>query len=124
MTLMDKEDERALLYEFFWTGNRLDNIKEVANDIMWDLEYDAQGRLVHEFTRMGSFDNAFEYDSKGRLSKAIRSVRADNEGHYDKNVIEYTYDGDKLKKTVEYFYPYGKVIFNETTSDFDIEYLD
>ena len=118
MTFMDKVDERAVDYEFFWTGNRLDNIKEVANDAMWDLEYDAQGRLVHESTRIGSFDNTYEYDSKGRLSKSIKLVRADEEGHYNRTVSDYTYDGDKLKKTVEHDYIYGIEGVSTMVSDY------
>lgn len=108
MTLTDKTDERALEHEFYWTGNRLDSVKNLYTNIIWDLEYDAQGRLAHEATRLGSSDCTFEYDSKGRLSKTIESVRADEEGHYDKTVTDYIYDGDKLKKTVEHIYVYSQ----------------
>jgi YD repeat-containing protein len=72
MTLTDKTDERALEHEFYWTGNRLDSAKDVVTDTTWEMEYDEQGRLVHEYTRLGSFDCTYEYDNKGRLSKTPR----------------------------------------------------
>ena len=118
MTIMDKVNERALDREFFWTGNRLDSAKDVVTDLLWYMEYDAQGRLVHEYTRLGSFDCTYEYDSKGRLSKSIESVLYDEEGNYDRHFTEYTYDGDKLKKTVECSYLYGDEVDSTVESEY------
>ena len=118
MTVMDKVNERALDREFFWTGNRLDSAKDVVTDTTWEMEYDEQGRLVHEYTRLGSFDCTYEYDNKGRLSKTMRFVLYDEEGYYDRYFAEYTYDGDKLKKTVERNYLYGDEVVNIEESEY------
>ena len=118
MTLMDREDERALEKEFFWTGNRLDSAKDVKTDVTWCMEYDGQGRLVSEYTLTGSFKNTYEYDSEGRLSKAFLAVLFDEEGNYDRYIVEYTYDGDKLKKTVEYNYLHSNEIENTQVSEY------
>ena len=118
MTIMDREDERALEREFFWTGNRLDCVNDVKTDVTWYMEYDGQGRLVSEYTPSGSFKNTYEYDSEGRLSKAFLSVLFDEEGNYDDYIVEYTYDGDKLKKTVEINYLHSNEIDNTQVSEY------
>ena len=104
MTILDSEDERALRYEFFWTDNRLDSIKsyigESTYNTTYDMEYDEQGRLVHDSSRGGKYDYVFEYDSKGRLSKMTYAILWD-EGLYNRYVTSYIYEGDKLSKSIE-----------------------
>ena len=118
MTIIDKVNEKAVFKEFFWTSNRLDSVNDVLTETLWCMEYDAQGRLVHEYTRLGSFDCTYEYDSKGRLSKSIESVLYDEEGNYDRHFVAYTYDGDKLKKTVECSYLYGDEVDSTVESEY------
>ena len=78
VTIREIENERALSYEFFWTGNRLDSINFYSGDptynVTYDMEYDEQGRLVHDSSRGGKYDYVFEYDSKGRLSKMYYAI--------------------------------------------------
>ena len=104
VTILESEDERALRYEFFWTGNRLDSINfysgDPTNDATYDMEYDEQGRLVHDSSRAGNYDYVFEYDSKGRLSKMYYAIRWDGE-IYNRYVTSYFYEGDKLSKSIE-----------------------
>ena len=104
VTIREIENERALSYEFFWTGNRLDSIKSYPGDptynVTYDMEYDEQGRLVHDFSRGGNYDYVFEYDSKGRLSKMYYAIRWDGE-IYNRYVTSYIYEGDKLSKSIE-----------------------
>jgi len=102
ITVIDRVDERALVDEYFWTGNRLDSIIEVTNNVIWDLEYDEQGRLVHQVSRFGNDDYTYEYDSKGRLSKSFRSILYDEDGRFNRVVTEYIYNGDKLSKAVKH----------------------
>ena len=104
VTIREIENERALSYEFFWTGNRLDSINFYSGDptynVTYDMEYDEQGRLVHDSSRGGKYDYVFEYDSKGRLSKMYYAILWD-EGLYNRYVTSYIYEGDKLIKSIE-----------------------
>lgn len=104
VTIREVENERALSYEFFWTGNRLDSIKSYPGNptynATYDMEYDEQGRLVHDSSRAGNYDYVFEYDSKGRLSKMYYAILWD-EGIYNRYVTSYIYEGDKLIKSIE-----------------------
>ena len=104
VTIREIENERALSYEFFWTGNRLDSIKSYPGDptynVTYDMEYDEQGRLVHDSSRGGNYDYVFEYDSKGRLSKMYFAILWDK-GIYNRYVTSYIYEGDKLSKSIE-----------------------
>ena len=104
VTIREIENERALSYEFFWTGNRLDSINfysgDPTYDETYDMEYDEQGRLVHDFSRGGNYDYVFEYDSKGRLSKMYFAILWDK-GIYNRYVTSYIYEGDKLSKSIE-----------------------
>jgi YD repeat-containing protein len=111
VTIREIENERALSYEFFWTGNRLDSIKSYPGDptynVTYDMEYDEQGRLVHDFSRGGNYDYVFEYDSKGRLSKMYFAILWDK-GIYSRYVTSYIYEGDKLIKSIEEGSVYNK----------------
>ncbi len=104
VTIREVENERALKYEFFWTGNRLDSIKSYPGNptynVTYDMEYDEQGRLVHDSSRGGNYDYVFEYDSKGRLSKMYFAILWDK-GIYSRYVTSYIYEGDKLIKSIE-----------------------
>ena len=104
VTIMDREDERDLKYGFFWTGNRLDSIVAYAGDPKYNttyvMEYDEQGRLIHEYSTGGSYDWKFEYDSKGRLFKMHYAILWD-EGIYNRYVTSYIYEGDKVTKTIK-----------------------
>jgi YD repeat-containing protein len=104
VTIREIENERALSYEFFWTGNRLDSINFYSGDptynVTYDMEYDEQGRLVHDSSRGGKYDYVFEYDSKGRLSKMYYAILWDGE-IYNRYVTSYIYEGDKLIKSIE-----------------------
>ena len=104
VTIREIENERALSYEFFWTGNRLDSIKSYPGNptynVTYDMEYDEQGRLVHDSSRGGNYDYVFEYDSKGRLSKMYFAILWDK-GIYSRYVTSYIYEGDKLIKSIE-----------------------
>ena len=63
VTIREIENERALSYEFFWTGNRLDSIKSYPGDptynVTYDMEYDEQGRLK------SYVETGYNTDSKG-----------------------------------------------------------
>ena len=104
ITVSESESERTLKYEFFWTGNRLESIKEYAgdpqNDILFVMEYDEQGRLIHDYSTGGKYDRKFEYDSKGRLSKMHYAILWD-EGIYNRYITSYIYEGDKVTKTIK-----------------------
>ena len=104
VTIREIENERALSYEFFWTGNRLDSIKSYPGNptynVTYDMEYDEQGRLVHDSSRGGNYDYVFEYDSEGRLSKTYYAVLWDGE-IFNRYVTSFIYEGDKLSKSVE-----------------------
>lgn len=104
VTIREIENERALSYEFFWTGNRLDSIKSYPRNptynVTYDMEYDEQGRLVHDSSRGGNYDYVFEYDSKGRLSKMHYAILWD-EGIYNTYITSYIYEGDKVTKTIK-----------------------
>ena len=106
MTIIDKVEDRVLEDEFFWTGDRLDSVKTGIDQATWYMEYDADGRLVHKYNHLGSIDYTFEYDSQNRLSKTIRYIRAEDE-NFNKHIIDYTYDGDKLTKSVIVKHIYG-----------------
>lgn len=88
----------AEIKNIFWTGNRLDSVKDVATNLLWYMEYDAQGRLVHEYTRSGSIDNTYEYDC--------------------------TTTGDRITTFHTHTLVESETIFTETTAEYDIEYLD
>ena len=64
------------------------------------MEYDEQGRLVHDSSRGGNYDYVFEYDSKGRLSKMYFAILWDKD-LYSRYVTSYIYEGDKLIKSIE-----------------------
>jgi hypothetical protein len=100
ITLSESESERTLKYEFFWTGNRLDSIKEMPSGVVWEMEYDEQGRLIHDYSTGGNYDRKFEYDSKGRLSKMHYAILWD-EGIYNRYITSYIYEGDKVTKTIK-----------------------
>ena len=63
VTIREIENERALSYEFFWTGNRLDSIKSYPGNptynVTYDMEYDEQGRLK------SYVETGYNTDSKG-----------------------------------------------------------
>lgn len=100
ITVSESESERTLKYEFFWTGNRLDSIKEMPSGEVWEMEYDEQGRLIHDYSTGGNYDKKFEYDSKGRLSKMHYAILWD-EGIYNRYITSYIYEGDKVTKTIK-----------------------
>ena len=104
ITVSETKSMSHLEYEFFWTGNRLDSVKFYSADPRYNstyvLEYDEQGRMIHEYCMGGNYDWKFEYDSKGRVSKMHYAILWD-EGIYNRYVTSYIYEGDKVTKTIK-----------------------
>ena len=104
VTVSETKSMSRLEYEFFWTGNRLDSVKFYSADPRYNstyvLEYDEQGRMIHEYRTGGNYDWKFEYDSKGRVSKMHYAILWD-EGIYNRYVTSYIYEGDKVTKTIK-----------------------
>lgn len=96
VTFSDEVDERKLSKELFWTGNRLDSLKEGTS--LWTFTYGAGDRPTGATRFSNSTPNGsyvFEYDSKGRISRVILTT-----SFIDLHSIvtdDYIYDGDKLQ---------------------------
>ena len=74
ITVSESESERTLKYEFFWTGNRLESIKEYAGDPQNDILF--------------------------VMSKMHYAILWD-EGIYNRYITSYIYEGDKVTKTIK-----------------------
>ncbi len=96
VTLYDRAKERALLYGFQRTGDRLESI-ETADGI-WVLTYDNNQRVINAKISNSRFNYSYEYDAQGRLAQTVHTVPFD--GIIDIiHTTTYTYSNNKLVKT-------------------------
>jgi YD repeat-containing protein len=104
MTLYENVSERALLYDFQWTGDRLESIRiperEKSPERLWLLTYDNQHRIINAKLSNTRHNFAYEYDAQGRLARMIETMPWDNTVDHVYTTT-YTYNGDKLAKSVK-----------------------
>ena len=97
-TLYGKVNERALLYDLQWTGDRLESIQTTERS--WVLTYDDNQHIINARLNRTRLNYAYEYDAQGRLARMVETMP------YDDTIdhiyyTTYSYSGDKLVKTEE-----------------------
>lgn len=97
-TLYEKVNERALLYDLQWTGDRLESIQTTERS--WVLTYDDNQHIINARLSGTRLNYAYEYDAQGRLARMVETMP------YDDTIdhiyyTTYSYSGDKLVKTEE-----------------------
>lgn len=97
-TLYEKVNERALRYDFQWTGDRLESIQ--TNERSMVLTYDDNQHIINARLNGTRLNYAYEYDAQGRLARMVENMP------YDDTIdhiyyTTYSYNGDKLVKTEE-----------------------
>ena len=97
-TLYEQVNERALLYDFQWTGDRLESIQTTERSMV--LTYDDNQHIINAWLNGTRLNYAYEYDAQGRLARMVETMPFDDTIDH----IYYTtffYNGDKLVKTEE-----------------------
>ena len=97
-TLNEQVNERALLYDFRWTGDRLESIQTSERSMV--LTYDDNQHIINARLNGTRLNYAYEYDAQGRLVRMVETMPFDDTIDH----IYYTtfsYNGDKLVKTEE-----------------------
>ena len=97
-TIYEQVNERALLYDFQWTGDRLESI--LTTERSWVLTYDDNQHIINARLDGTRLNYAYEYDALGRLARMVENMPFnDTIDHI--YYTTYSYDGDKLVKTEE-----------------------
>ena len=97
-TLYEQVNEHALLYDFQWTGDRLESIQTSERSMV--LTYDDNQHIINARLNGTRLNYAYEYDAQGRLARMVETMPFDDTIDH----IYYTtfsYNGDKLVKTEE-----------------------
>lgn len=97
-TIHEQVNERALLYDFQWTGDRLESIQTSERSMV--LTYDDNQHIINARLNGTRLNYAYEYDAQGRLARMVETMP------YDDTIdhiyyTTYSYNGDKLVKTEE-----------------------
>jgi len=97
-TINEQVNERALVYDFQWTGDRLESIQTTERSMV--LTYDDNQHIINARLNGTRLNYAYEYDAQGRLARMVETMPFDDTIDH----IYYTtfsYNGDKLVKTEE-----------------------
>ena len=97
-TMHEQVNEHALLYDFQWTGDRLESIQTTERSMV--LTYDDNQHIINARLNGTRLNYAYEYDAQGRLVRMVETMPFDDTIDH----IYYTtfsYNGDKLVKTEE-----------------------
>ena len=97
-TIHEQVNERALLYDFQWSGDRLESIQTSERSMV--LTYDDNQHIINARLNGTRLNYAYEYDAQGRLVRMVETMPFDDTIDH----IYYTtfsYNGDKLVKTEE-----------------------
>lgn len=97
-TMHEQVNEHALLYDFQWTGDRLESIQTTERSMV--LTYDDNQHIINARLNGTRLNYAYEYDAQGRLVRMVKTMPFDDTIDH----IYYTtfyYNGDKLVKTDE-----------------------
>lgn len=97
-TVNHTDNPRSLIYEFYYTGNRLDSLRQ-TNGIV-SFSYDGQGRLVHSESQDHLWNIDYFYDGEGNLSRTV-DYRTERNGDTNSvETIEFTWAGGHLQQSV------------------------
>ena len=97
-TIHEQVNERALLYDFQWSGDRLESIQTTERSMV--LTYDDNQHIINARLNGTRLNYAYEYDAQGRLVRMVETMPFDDTIDH----IYYTtfsYNGDKLVKAEE-----------------------
>lgn len=97
-TIHEQVNERALLYDFKWTGDRLESI--LTTERSWVLTYDDNQHIINARLNGTRLNYAYEYDAQGRLTRMVETMPFDDTVDHI-YYTTYSYNGDKLVKTEE-----------------------
>lgn len=97
-TLYEQVNERALLYDFQWTGDRLESIQTSERSMV--LTYDDNQHIINARLNGTRLNYAYEYDAQGRLARMVETMPFDDTIDHI-YYTTYSYNGDKLVKTEE-----------------------
>ena len=97
-TLNEQVNERALLYDFQWTGDRLESIQTTERSMV--LTYDDNQHIINAWLNGTRLNYAYEYDAQGRLARMVETMPFDDTIDHI-YYTTYSYNGDKLVKTEE-----------------------
>ena len=98
MTLYEIVNERALLYDCLWTGDRLESVQ--YGERTWVLTYDDNQRVINVRLSGTRLNYAYEYDAQGRLARMVKTMPFDDTTDHI-YYTTYSYNGDKLVKAEE-----------------------
>ena len=96
-TVSSTDNPRTLIYEFYYTGNRLDSLRQ-TNGIV-NFSYDGQGRLVHSESYDHLWRIDYFYDGEGNLSRTVDYHTERNGDTNSVETIEYTWVGGHLQQS-------------------------
>ena len=97
-TLYEQVNERALLYDFQWTGDRLESIQTTERSMV--LTYDDNQHIINAWLNGTRLNYAYEYDAQSRLARMVETMPFDDTIDHI-YYTTYSYNGDKLVKTEE-----------------------
>lgn len=98
VTVTESTHERDLLYELFYTGDRLDSLIQHAQPHFYvdSFSYDDQGRLAATNSNWSNGVFYF-YDADGRLSRTY-NYSTEQDDTVSRAVVDYIWDGDRLMR--------------------------
>lgn len=94
--LYDQDRERALAYDFRWTGDRLESI-QLSEEQQWVMTYDDKQRIINARLFGTRYNYVYEYDAQGRLARLVLTTPWDDTIDHIHTTV-YSYNGDKLVK--------------------------
>ena len=97
-TIHEQVNERTLLYDFQWTGDRLESIQTTERSMV--LTYDDNQHIINAWLNGTRLNYAYEYDAQGRLARMVETMPFDDTIDHI-YYTTYSYNGDKLVKTEE-----------------------
>ena len=97
-TMHEQVNEHALLYDFQWTGDRLESIQTTERSMV--LTYDDNQHIINAWLNGTRLNYAYEYDAQGRLARMVETMPFDDTIDHI-YYTTYSYNGDKLVKTEE-----------------------
>lgn len=97
-TIHEQVNEHALLYDFQWTGDRLESIQTTERSMV--LTYDDNQHIINARLNGTRLNYAYEYDAQGRLVRMVETMPFDDTIDHI-YYTTYSYNGDKLVKTEE-----------------------
>ena len=97
-TVYEQVNERALIYDFQWTGDRLESIQTTERSMV--LTYDDNQHIINAWLNGTRLNYAYEYDAQGRLARMVETMPFDDTIDHI-YYTTYSYNGDILVKTEE-----------------------